>query len=90
LSETCSTYTAPNPVDPAAVLILTNKSELGELQNHPLLGLFSSEVFYTLNIIRFGYNIVFQLGGGERQQKKEKASGGFIAYRGSGDVATCK
>lgn len=80
-SVTYSTYTAPNPVDPAEVLILTNKSKLGELKNHPLLGLFSSKVFYTLNIIRFGYNIIFQLGE-KKATKNQKTSGG--------DVATCK
>lgn len=49
-------------IDPAEALVLTNKSKLGKLKNHPLLGLFSRKVFYTLNIIRFGYNIIFQLG----------------------------
>lgn len=68
-SETYLTYTwAPNPIDPAEVLILTNKSKLGELENHPLLGLFSSKGFYTLNVIRFGYNIIFQL----RKKKSNK------------------
>jgi len=44
------------------------------------LGLFSSKVFYALNIIRFGYNIIFQLG----ETKRTKATDGFIACRGGG------
>lgn len=90
LNETFLIYTAPNPVDPAEVLILTNKSKLGELENHPILGLLSSKAFYMFNIIRCGYNIIFQLGGGKCNSEKEKASSDFIACRGGGNIATCK